>query len=234
MKRTLIVLTIVLYSYSNALCQEKLTVEDKAKHIAYLIDPVSDSNKVELSTADDKLDLIMRFFPTDDHQSAYWKNKLQTTDYSKNLFSMMVDYIIRDTINMTNGIGFDVVPATHGSQVAYRISSAGVSNLMAQMPPVDTVFFNVNRRLEWLKSILPFPNRGRIYLEEEYGSNKKYNTELELDVSNLANGQVDLAEYARVLLTTVLYYVVAGLPKPSKGTLRYIKDGRQIQVYILR
>lgn len=234
MNRTLAVLTIVLYSYSNALCQEKLTVQEKAKHIAYLIDPVSGSNKVDLSSAGDKIDLIMRFFPTDDNQSAYWKNKLQTTEYSKNLFSIMVDYIIRDTINTANGIGFDVVPLTHGSRISYRISKAGISNLMAQMPPADTVFFNINTRLDWLKSILPFPNGGCIYLENECGSNKKYNTELELDVSNFGKDQVDLAEYARVLLTTVLYYVATGLPKPSIATLRYMKDGRQTQVYILR
>jgi hypothetical protein len=145
-----------------------------------------------------------------------------------------VDYIIRDTINTANGIGFDVVPVSYGSPIAYRISSVGVSNLLAQMPPVDTVFFNINMRLEWLKSILPFPNSGCIYLENEYGSIKKYNTELELDISNLEKDQVDLAEYARVLLTTVLYYVAARLPKPSIATLRYIKDGRQTQVYILR
>lgn len=235
MKRTLIVLTIALYSYSNESCQEKLTVLDKAEHIAYLIDPVSDSNNVDLPAVDGKIDLIMKFFPSDDNQSAYWKNRLQTADYRKNLFSMMVDYIIRDTINATNGIGFDVLPVTHGSHVAYRISSAGVSNLMAQMPPFDTVFFNINRRLECLRSILPFPNSGCIYPEEgEFGSNKKYNTELELDISSLEKGQLDLAEYARVLLTTVLYYVAVKLPKPSKSTLRYIKDGRQLQVYILR
>ena len=211
-------------------------MREKAKRIAYLTDPICPQNGVDLRVVGNKVDLIMEFFPVDTTWSyLYWRDRYRMwLAYDVPLYNVIVDYVIRDTINTVNKIGFGLNPRPDGNPEEVTIDNDGVLKMMETMPPIDTTIFNINKRLEWLKVILPFPTSGCIYLERINDHVQEYNTHLELDITGYSWSDVNFADYAQKLLTTVWYYFASRLPKPSKITVTYVRAGKEMDSYVFR